>query len=68
MKDFVPNIPIQKFDLNPDIVSGIVTDTKAGIKLVNQLTGLEAICPTDEHAVEQLMPILKDKLKMAIAH
>ena len=56
------------FHLTPDIISGIVANTTAGIKLVNQLTGIEAICPTDEHAIEQLMPILQDKLKMAIAH
>jgi hypothetical protein len=55
------------FHLTPDIISGIVANTTAGIKLVNKLTGIEAICPTDDHAIEQLMPILQDKFKMAIA-
>jgi hypothetical protein len=55
------------FHLTPDIISGIVTNTTAGIELVTKLTGIPAICPTDEQAIEQLMLILKDKLKVAIA-
>ncbi|MGK7924924.1 MAG: hypothetical protein AB4290_06640 [Spirulina sp.] len=52
------------FHLAPDLISGIVTDTTAGVELVEKLTGLPAISPTDDRAVAKLMPILQEKLQL----
>lgn len=52
----------QNFHLTPDLISGIVTNTTAGVEFVEKLTGIQAICPTDDHAVAKLMPILREKL------
>jgi hypothetical protein len=54
----------QNFHLTPDLISGIVTNTTAGVEFVEKLTGIQAICPTDDHAVEKLMPILREKLPL----
>ncbi len=54
----------QNFHLTPDLISGIVTSTTAGVELVEKLTGIPGICPTDDHALAKLMPILREKLPL----
>jgi hypothetical protein len=50
---------VKGFDLIPDLISGIVTNTIAGVELVERLTGITAICPTEERAALKLKPILE---------
>jgi hypothetical protein len=53
---------IKGFNLNPDVISGIVTNTVAGVELVEKLTNIPAICPTDENGKLKLMSILQKVL------
>jgi hypothetical protein len=53
---------IQNFRLQPDIISGIVSDTTAGIKLVENLTGIKAITLSNQESQQQLNQILQVKL------
>ena len=53
----------QSFGLTPDIISGIVTDTSAGVELVKKLTGVPAVTISDRPSQLQLMEIVWKKLK-----
>ena len=53
----------QSFGLNPDLISGIVTDTSAGVELVEKLTGVTTLSLPDPESLAPLMQILKEKLK-----
>ncbi|GEM_PF-6937002 len=39
-----------------------MTNNQAGVELVEKLTGIRAICPTDQDAEVKLMSILREKL------
>jgi hypothetical protein len=52
----------QSFGLTPDVISGIVTDTSAGIELVEKLTGVPAVGISDRPSQTRLVQILLDKL------
>jgi hypothetical protein len=52
----------QSFGLTPDVISGIVTDTSAGIELVEKLTGVPAVGIGDRPSQLRLAQILLDKL------
>ena len=50
------------FGLTPDLISGIVTDTTAGVELVEKLTGVKAMPLPNQESQKELMGILKHKL------
>ncbi len=52
----------QCFDLTPDLVTGIVTSTTAGIELVEKLTGIQALSLGDQESISKLRHILQEKL------
>ena len=52
----------QSFGLTPDVISGIVTDTTAGVELVEKLTGIRAIGIGDRSSQVELVKIVLDKL------
>jgi hypothetical protein len=49
----------QSFRLTPNIVSGIATNTSAGIELVERLTGVRALNLNLDDAIEELRVLLK---------
>jgi hypothetical protein len=53
---------IRDFGLNPDIISGIVADTTAGVALVEGLTGVKTITLSNQESQQQLSQLLKDKI------
>ena len=55
----------QSFGLQPDLVSGITTNTSAGIELVQTLTGVPALNLTDPAAQQPLMQVLRQTLQLA---
>jgi hypothetical protein len=55
---------INSFNIAPDVISGVVTNNQAGVELVENLTGIKAVCPTDLHAEDKLISILKEKLPL----
>lgn len=59
---------INTFHLIPDLIGGIVTNNQAGVELVEKLTGIRAICPTDQDAEAKLMSILREKLPSFLVH
>ena len=54
----------QSFGLTPDVISGIVTDTSAGVELVEKLTGVPAVTIGDRPSQLQLMKIVLEKLNL----
>lgn len=54
----------QSFGLNPDVISGIVTDTTAGVELVEKLTGINAVGIGDRSSQIRLVKIILDKLNL----
>ena len=54
----------QSFGLQPDLVSGITTNTTAGIELVETLTGVPALNLTDPASHEPLMQLLRQTLQL----
>ncbi len=52
----------QSFGLTPDVISGIVTDTSAGVELVEKLTGIPALTIGDRPSQLQLIEIVLEKL------
>jgi hypothetical protein len=55
---------VKSFDITPDIVSGIATNTTAGIELIRKLTGLEALNIIDRRCHAWLRKILAEKLSL----
>ncbi len=53
---------IQSFGLTPDIISGIVTDTTAGVQLVEKMTKIKTLTLPDAQSIPELMEILQEKL------
>ncbi|MEM6351071.1 MAG: hypothetical protein AAF766_09925 [Cyanobacteria bacterium P01_D01_bin.14] len=56
----------QSFGLHPDIVSGITTNTTAGIELVEKLAHVPALSLTAEDALDKLQPLLSAALSPAL--
>lgn len=54
---------VRGFGIEPDIVSGIATNTSAGIDLIEKLTGLEALNLRDPASRPRLHQILERKLR-----
>ena len=54
----------QSFGLTPDVISGIVTDTSAGVELVEKLSGVKAVTISDRPSQLQLMEIVLEKLNL----
>ena len=54
----------QSFGLQPDLVSGITTNTTAGIELVEKLAGVQALNLTVPASQEPLMRLLRKKLQL----
>jgi molybdopterin-guanine dinucleotide biosynthesis protein len=55
---------IRAFGLTPDLVSGIVTDTTAGVELVEKLTGIKALTLPSSQSMTKLWEILRHKLNL----
>lgn len=55
---------VQSFKVKPDIVSGIATNTSAGIELIRKLTGLEALNVIDRSSHAWLRRILVETLDL----
>lgn len=53
----------ESFGLHPDIISGIVSDTSAGIQLVEKLTGVPTAAISDRHSRTKLGEIILAKIK-----
>ncbi|WP_013324455.1 ATP-binding protein [Gloeothece verrucosa] len=53
---------IHEFGLQPNVISGIVTDTTAGVALVENMTGIPAITIFDRESQHKLKEILKVQL------
>jgi hypothetical protein len=53
---------VQSFGDTPDVVSGIATNTSAGIELIRKLTGLEALNVIDRNSHTWLRRILVETL------
>lgn len=55
---------MKSFDLRPDLVSGIATNTLAGAELIEKLCEVKALNLIDPDTSEALKVILSDKLKI----
>lgn len=53
---------MKSFDLRPDIVSGIATNTYAGAELIEKLCGVKALNLIDPSTSQELKEILAEKL------
>lgn len=53
---------VEAYDLRPDLVTGIATNTQAGVELVERLTGLPALNVRDKAALPELMRVLGSRL------
>lgn len=54
----------QSFGLQPDLVSGVTTNTTAGVELVEKLAGVPALNLTNPASQGPLMRLLQEKLKL----
>ncbi len=54
---------MQAFGLKPDLVSGVATNTTAGVHLIETLCSVRALNIIDPDARPDMMKIIKDKLK-----
>jgi len=55
----------EAFSIEPDIVTGPTANTQAGIDLVRELTGLEAVNLFDAQAIPRLIELLRPRLPAA---
>lgn len=53
---------VEAYGLRPDLVTGIATNTRAGVELVDRLTGLPALNVRDKAATPDLMKLLEARL------
>lgn len=59
---------MKAFDIEPDIVSGVASNTLAGVSMVKQLCGVEAINLIDYTNVKKLKTILEAKTGLTLIH
>lgn len=52
------------YGLRPDVVTGVASNTRAGIELVERLTGIRALNVRDKAALPDLMALLREKLEL----
>ena len=57
---------MKSFNLKPDIVSGIATNTYAGSDLIEKLCGVKALNLIDPNTADQLRLILSEKLGISL--
>lgn len=57
---------VEAYGLRPDLVTGIATNTEAGIELVGRLTGLPALNVRDKADLPELMRLLGTRLGVEI--
>ena len=57
---------MKSFNLKPDIVSGIATNTYAGAELIEKLCGVKALNLIDPNTSDELRAILREKLNQSI--
>ena len=57
---------MKSFNLKPDIVSGIATNTFAGAELIEKLCSVKAMNLIDPRTAEELRKILSSKLDMTL--
>ena len=55
---------LRHFEIAPDLVSGIVANTKAGQELVRRLTGITASSLNDDKSIEEFEELLSEKLDL----
>jgi hypothetical protein len=58
---------MKAFDLKPDIVSGVATNTNAGVALIEKLCNVTAFNLLDFDTTPRLSEILEDRLALALA-
>ena len=56
---------MKAFDINPDVVSGVATNTQAGVALIEKLCGVTALNLLDYDTTPQLKRILANKLSIS---
>ena len=56
---------MEAFDIQPDLVCGVATNTLAGIELIKTLCGVRALDVTDRAAHAELNRILAETLELA---
>jgi hypothetical protein len=56
----------QSFGLKPDVVSGIATNTTAGVDLVKKLAGVPALSLTNRQSVNELRYLIKAALPLSV--
>jgi hypothetical protein len=59
---------MKAFDIQPDIVSGVASNTLAGISMVKQLCGVRAINLIDYTNIKKLKTILEKKTGLKLQH
>jgi molybdopterin-guanine dinucleotide biosynthesis protein len=52
----------QSFDLVPDFISGVATNTTAGVELVEKMTGIKALMLSERSSLPELRQLLQEKL------
>ena len=55
---------LEVFESSPDLVTGKATRTKAGIALLQKLSGIKALNVTDRDALPELRDIMRDALDL----
>ena len=55
---------MKSFNITPDIVSGIATNTFAGAELIEKLTGVRALNLIDPETSDDLKALLSEKLEL----
>ncbi len=53
----------ESFGLHPDVISGIVSDTSAGIELVEKLTNVPCLAISDRHSRSKLGELILAKIR-----
>jgi len=53
---------IKGFGITPDLISGVATNTSAGLELINKLTGIPALSLINDENQNQLRQLLQEKL------
>jgi molybdopterin-guanine dinucleotide biosynthesis protein len=55
---------IESFRLQPDLISGIVSDTTAGVELVEKMTKIKTLTLSNPNSVRELVRLLRSKLNL----
>lgn len=55
----------QSFGLIPDLISGIATNTTAGVELVEKLTGIKALTLSERASLPELRRLLQEKFRLS---